>query len=261
MEVQTLVNGRIVTRAPTAADLALIIEVNDAPIPFWTPKLGFGSDREMWRASHGAMGIHDAAGFYSGRNLHALAALRHAILEISDPRSREALMFAFHRVRKPRVSPLSVERQASHQRDDRDSLHLVATLRMERLEPVPAESGRRAALLRALSRHRHRTGPGLSTLRHGPWLPCRPLDRHGLRGPLHSGPTSSTPDSSLLWDAWLGEATDQTAEIVVNQRRQRTGGGKDVATYGALLTQSFGELSRVLRPSGRGVLAFSNCRR
>jgi hypothetical protein len=65
-------------------------------------------------------------------------------------------------------------------------------------------------------------------------------------------------DSSLLWDAWLGVATDQSAEIVVNQRRNRHVGGKDLDAYARLLTDAFGELARVLRPGGRGVLAFSN---
>ena len=65
-------------------------------------------------------------------------------------------------------------------------------------------------------------------------------------------------DSSLLWDAWLGAETDQGAEIVVNQRRARTSGGKDLALYGDLMAKAFSEASRVLRPGGRAVLAFSN---
>src|SRR5438045_8708271 len=49
----------------------------------------------MWRAAHRSMGINDAAGFFTKRNLHALAALRHAIVAQNDGRIREALLFAF----------------------------------------------------------------------------------------------------------------------------------------------------------------------
>lgn len=66
--VQTHVAGegrRILQHAPTAAELALIGEVGDTVIPYWTPTLGFAADREMWRSAHGAMGIQDASGFYS----------------------------------------------------------------------------------------------------------------------------------------------------------------------------------------------------
>ena len=65
-------------------------------------------------------------------------------------------------------------------------------------------------------------------------------------------------DSSLLWDAWIGGQTDQTNEIVVNQRRRPEAGGKDLGLYGDLMTQAFAEAARVMRRGGRSVLAFSN---
>ena len=65
-------------------------------------------------------------------------------------------------------------------------------------------------------------------------------------------------DSSLLWDAWLGAETDQADEIVVNQKRPRASGGKDLDLYGGTMAKAFSEASRVMRRSGRGVLAFSN---
>src|SRR5207244_7414021 len=73
----------------------LIKESDAAPIPYWIPSVPFESDREMWRAGHRSMGITDVASFFTRRNLHALAALRHEIIHNSEGRVREALFFAF----------------------------------------------------------------------------------------------------------------------------------------------------------------------
>jgi hypothetical protein len=86
---------RIDAHRPTRKELALIEDAASTPIPYWIPDIPLGPEREMWRASHRAMGIADVAGFFTKRNLHALAALRHAIVGASTGRIREALMFAF----------------------------------------------------------------------------------------------------------------------------------------------------------------------
>ena len=65
-------------------------------------------------------------------------------------------------------------------------------------------------------------------------------------------------DSSLLWESWLGEWTDQRAEIVVNKHRAPAEGGKTLKDYGDCMRLAFEHASRVLKPSGRAVLAFSN---
>src|SRR5262249_35932521 len=65
-------------------------------------------------------------------------------------------------------------------------------------------------------------------------------------------------DSSLLWEAWLGELTNQSAEIVVNKHRTSAAGGKTVDDYAELMGQSFTHAARALKRGGRAVLAFSN---
>jgi transcriptional regulator with XRE-family HTH domain/16S rRNA G966 N2-methylase RsmD len=254
--VHTLVRGRIQTRSPTPADLALITEVHGAPIPFWIPQLAFGPDREMWRASHGAMGVKDAADFYTRRNLHALAALRHAILEIEDRRQRDALMFAFTGA----VNRASRRYQWNAKRPTNvmTGTLYISSLRYE--WNVWSLFKRKAAdVLRFYQRFPSTAAASQVYRRSATDLGCLAdgsIDMVFVDPPF--GSNIFYADSSLLWDAWLGEATDQASEIVVNQRRQGIGGGKNIETYGALLTQSFGELARVLRPGGRAVLAFSN---
>ena len=83
-------SNRIDSHAPTRAERALIEEAAKAPIPYWTPDVAFDSGREMWRAGHRSMGIVSASGFFTRRNLHALAALRHAIVSQSEGRIARA---------------------------------------------------------------------------------------------------------------------------------------------------------------------------
>ena len=78
-------SNRIDRHNPTREELALIDLAASSPIPYWVPRVAFNEDREMWRASHRAMGIVDVAGFFTKRNLHALAALRHAIVWQDEP--------------------------------------------------------------------------------------------------------------------------------------------------------------------------------
>ena len=86
---------RIDSHPPTREEVSLIEDTMRAPIPYWTPSVAFGPEREMWRAAHRAMGITCAADFFTRRNLHALAALRHMIIINAEGRVREALLFAF----------------------------------------------------------------------------------------------------------------------------------------------------------------------
>jgi hypothetical protein len=87
-------------------------------------------------------------------------------------------------------------------------------------------------------------------------LPDQSMDMIFMDPPFGSNIFYS--DSSLLWEAWLGDLMDQAAEIVVNKHRRAAGGGKTVEDYGERMRQSFAHASRVLKRGGRAVLAFSN---
>ena len=87
-------------------------------------------------------------------------------------------------------------------------------------------------------------------------LPDRCIDLIFMDPPF--GANIFYADSSLLWDAWLGQTSDQAAEIVVNKHRNPTTGGKTIHDYGELMTQALCNAARVLKLGGRAVLAFSN---
>ncbi len=247
---------RISSHPPTSQERALIAEIGSAPIPQWTPSTVFGADREMWRASHSAMGITDAAGFYTKRNLHGLAALRHAILAEPDLRLREALLFAFTGC----VNRASRRYQWNAKRPTNvmTGTLYISSLRYE--WNVWSLFRRKAAdVLRYYESFPDTSSKADVYQRSATDLSCIPdaaVDLVFVDPPF--GSNIFYADSSLLWDAWLGSATDQSAEIVVNQKRSRAVGGKDIAAYGGLLEEAFAEAGRVLRPGGRAVLAFSN---
>jgi DNA modification methylase/transcriptional regulator with XRE-family HTH domain len=249
-------SNRINTHAPTREERALIAESAKAPIPYWTPDVAFGPDREMWRAAHRAMGIVSAAGFFTRRNLHALAALRHAIIGQSDGRVREALMFAFTGA----VNRASRRYQWNAKRPTNvmTGTLYVSSLRYE--WNVWSLFRRKAADVLRYYRSFPATTAQVEVFQHSAaaldCLPDRSIDFVFMDPPF--GANIFYGDSSLLWDAWLGQMTDEAAEIVVNKHRNSAAGGKTLQDYGDLMGQSFSHAARVLKRGGRAVLAFAN---
>lgn len=249
-------SNRINAHAPTRAERALIEEAARAPIPYWTPDVSFDSDREMWRAGHRAMGIVAASDFFTRRNLHALAALRHAIIGQSEGRVREALMFAFTAA----VNRASRRYQWNAKRPTNvmTGTLYVSSLRYE--WNVWSLFRRKAAdVLRYYRSFPETTAQADVFQRSAADLDCLPdrsIDFVFMDPPF--GANIFYADSSLLWDAWLGQMTDETAEIVVNKHRNSAAGGKTIQDYGDLMGQAFSHAARVLKPGGRAVLAFSN---
>lgn len=248
--------NRIASHEPTEAELSLIAEVDSTPIPYWIPNEPFGSDREMWRASHAAMGITDVSHFFSKRNLHALAALRHAILTCTEGRAREALMFAFTAC----VNRASRRYQWNAKRPTNvmTGTLYISSLRYE--WNVWSLFKRKAADVRRYYETFPTTTVQAQVMnRSATDLTCIP---DGAVSMVFMDPPFGSnifyADSSILWEAWLGTMTDNSEEIVVNKSRARIGGGKTLDDYGQLMAKAFREASRVLAPGGYAVLAFSN---
>lgn len=241
---------------PTRAEIDLIDQINLATIPHWIPSLAFDRDREMWRAAHEAMGIRSAADFYTRRNLYGLSAIRHVIAPLPDQRIREALMFAF-------TAAVNRASRRYQWNEKRPTNVMTGTLYISSLRyewNVWSLFKRKVADVRryyeAFGDQRLRSEVYNRSANDLSCLPDGVADLAFVDPPF--GSNIYYADSSLLWDAWLGAETDQSKEIVVNQRRQSAVGGKDISDYGALLTDSLRELHRVTKTGGRTVVAFSN---
>lgn len=249
-------SNRIDTHAVTRSEAALIEDAERAPIPYWTPHVPFGSEREMWRGSHRDMGITTVEGFFTKRNLHALAALRHAIVCESFGRVREALMFAFTAA----VNRASKRYQWNAKRPTNvmTGTLYISSLRYE--WNVWSLFNRKARdVLRYYQAFPTTTTQAEVFQRSAADLDCLPdrsIDMVFMDPPF--GSNIFYADASLLWDSWLGRLTDENAEIVVNKGRKQALGGKSLTDYGDLMQQAFSHTARALKPSGRAVLAFSN---
>jgi DNA modification methylase/transcriptional regulator with XRE-family HTH domain len=241
---------------PTEAELALIAQAEKAPLLYWTPDVPFEEDREMWRAGHRAAGIGSVADFYTKRNLHALAALRHAILGVRDQRVRDALLFAF---------TASVNRASKRYQWNvkRPTNVMTGTLYVSSLRyewNVWSLFYRKAKDVIRYYEHLGRPQVTSTTLLASATnlshVPDGAIDFVFMDPPF--GSNIYYADSSLLWEAWLGRLTDQRNEMVVNKKRSIESGGKTLEGYGKLMTSAFAEVRRVLRPGGYAVLAFNN---
>jgi DNA modification methylase/DNA-binding XRE family transcriptional regulator/DNA-directed RNA polymerase subunit RPC12/RpoP len=247
---------RIDSHRPTQAELAVIEDSNSAPIPYWVPQQPFGRDREMWRAAHTAMGISDVSGFFTRRNLHALAALRHAIIDSAEGRVREALLFAFTAA----VNRASKRYQWNAKRPTNvmTGTLYISSLRYE--WNVWSLFRRKAAdVLRYYSVFPEAGGTAEVFQRSATDLGCLPdrsVDMVFMDPPF--GSNIFYADSSLLWESWLGEWTDPRAEIVINKHKGPSEGGHTLKDYGDRMRLSFEHAARVLKTGGRAVLAFSN---
>ena len=242
--------------APTNAELELIQRANASEILQWIPQVPFTAAREMWRAAHSAQGVDDVASFYTKRNLHALAAIRHEIHEENDERLRTALLFAFTGM----VNRASKRYQWNVKRPTNvmTGTLYIASLRYEWNVGSLFERKVRdvARFFEHLGTPRGRAEviqASATSLAH---LPDRCVDYVFMDPPF--GSNIFYADSSLLWDAWLGTLTDDRDEIVVNKHRPPQEGGKTLLDYQRLMTESFREVARVLKRNAYATLQFNN---
>ena len=252
---QSGISSRLV-RPLNELDMKLIADSDAAAIPYWLPNVPFDRSREMWRASHEKMGIRSAADFYSRRNLHALAALRHLIVKVENDRVRDALLFAFTAI----VNRASRRYQWNSKRPTNvmAGTMYVSSLRYE--WNVWSLFERKA---RDIVRYFQEFPRPESTVE------CLKSDARNLRNVPDSsidfvfmdppfGSNIFYADVSLLWDAWLGDETDRSTEMVVNKHLKADQGGKSLSDYESLITEAFSEVARVLKQPGNAVLVFSN---
>jgi len=252
----TLNARKIDHHTPTEHELRLVAQADTATIPFWIPQVNFSSDREMWRASHAAMGVSSVADFYSRRNLYALAALRHAILQEPDLRIRGALLFIFtatlnrasRRYQWNPKRPTNVMTGTLYISSVRYEWNVWSLFRRKAADAIRYYQDFTAPTTRAEAIQASATNLD--------FIPDAAIDLVFMDPPFGSNIFYS--DSALLWEAWLGAVTDERQEIVVNQRRLPATGGKSLEHYQRMLTASFSEVRRVLKSGASGVLAFSN---
>lgn len=242
-------------REPMPADLDLIIDLDARPIRDWYPRVPLGPDREMYiRSALHLHGITEVADFWTSRNLRAVARMWREIATVTDERLRQALAFAFtntvwHATRMRRYNARGGQRP------------LTGTLYIPQLSievnPANVFANKIAQLVRFYTSEPH--GPTSSVLR-GPAqrlpLPSSSLDYCFTDPPF--GANIFYADCAVVWESWLGDVTDTSAEAVVNRSLRPEAGGKTVDHYASLMAGAFSEIHRVLKPNAWTTIVFNS---
>ncbi len=230
--------------------------VDRASIPHWYPSVTWEPWREMWRAQHEVQGIATSADFFTARNLYALSSLWDAIGRVDEDLIRAGLRFVF----TASVNRAS-RRYQWHPR--RPTNVLSSTLYLASLNyefNVFSLFRRKLATITDMYRETWEA-PGSCEVHLGPaeqlsWIADHSVDYVFTDPPF--GSNIYYGDSSFLWEAWLGEHTDVTAETVVNRRLTPELGRTTLEDYEKAMSRAMGEISRAMRPDAWASLQFHN---
>lgn len=242
------------------ADLALLKRLKRRKVQHWIPSVPMGPDREMYRRSALHLrDIHDVADFWSHRSKLALSELWHNIGQVDDPAARSALQFAFtntawHATRMRRYNALGGQRPLT------GTLYIPQLIAEGNVFEIFRHQVRQVAKFYA-------THPALAAdnstvlARHSSatdlsWLPTSSIDYVFTDPPF--GANLFYGDCNVVWEAWLGQVTDLTDEIVVNRSLPTAEGGKTLTDYEKLLGDAFTEVRRVMSPTARASVVFHN---
>jgi DNA modification methylase len=223
------------------------------------PNVQINSDREMYiRSALKLHGIGRLSDFYTPRNLFALDRLYKSIQSVSDLRIRAALMLAFtntswhgSRMRRfnnrgghrPLTGTLYIPQLVSEGNVFEIFERKVKTLARFFSEIAKAPQSTWQSLTRTSA----------ADLGH---IPANSVDYVFTDPPF--GSNIFYADCNFLAESWLGELTDTSQEAVVNKSLKPEAGGKTLQVYQSLLSRSFSEMSRVLKPNSVGHVVFNS---
>jgi len=251
-------NGQRAERAPTSEDIAIIQEQSSVTPTDWYPEVDIDSTREMYiRSALHLQGIERISDFYMPRNLRALSRLWARIQQVGDERVRAALTFAFtntawHGTRMRRFNARGGQRP------------LTGTLYIPQLSSEANVLEVMRNKIRQLRSYYEALGDQdgpLPAVRLGSATRLAGIPDSSIDYVFTDPPFGSNlfyADCNLIWESWLGGLTPHQEEAVVNRSRDQSRGGKTVADYESLMSDSMCEIFRVLKPGAWATLVFHN---
>lgn len=264
-ECRTLQRGSI-----DPADLARLTRLGKQPVEHWLPTHPLTAHREMYRRSALHLrGIQTVADFWVHRSKLALADLWHQINTAAPNDVAPALRFAFtntawHATRmrrfnayggqRPLTGTLYIPQLVAEANVFEVFRHQVAQL--GRFYGAHPDLRNGAGASKSPTRDATHVYVRQSSATDLTWLPNASVDYVFTDPPF--GANLFYADCNLVWEAWLGSITDTAKEIVINRSLPAAAGGKTVNDYGRLLTASFREIARVLKPGARASIVFHN---
>jgi len=247
--------GTLVQGDPTTDALRRIDTIGRRRLKRWVPKVRIDPSREMYiRSALHLRDVRTVADMFAHRPKVALSRLWHEIGLVTDTAVRQALQFAFtntawHASRMRRYNAKGGQRP------------LTGTLFIPQLvsEPNVFEVFRHQVrqvcrLYEALPDSGVDVAQSSATdLR---WIADCSVDYVFTDPPF--GNNIHYADCNIVWESWLGNPTDHNQEIVVNKSRTAADGGRTLADYQKLLTDSFREAKRIVTDGGRISVVFHN---
>jgi DNA modification methylase len=243
-------------RKVSGAERDHILRFDRSAIRSWYPTTPFERWREMWRGQHGEQRIETAADFFTPRNLRALADTWASVNAEPDEMVRQGMRFAFTAA----VNRASRRYQWNPKRPTNvlSSTMYIASLSYE----FNVFSLVRRKMRSMIDLYREMQAfPGSTTVHQGPAQALQHVPDGSVDYVFTDPPFGSNifyADSSFLWEAWLGQATDTELEAVVHQSQRAEHGGKSVQDYEKLMADAFAEITRVLRPNCWASVMFHN---
>jgi 16S rRNA G966 N2-methylase RsmD len=255
--VSPAAGGKLVTGRPSGETKSALAGLRKRRLRYWVPDDKIDPSREMYiRSALQLRGIETVADFFAHRPKLALSRLWHALGCVEEQDVREALQFAFtntawHASRMRRYNAYGGQRP------------LTGTLFIPQLvsEPNVFEVFRHqvAQLIRfydKLPQTKDAVTVRRSDATDLAWLASGSVDYVFTDPPF--GNNIHYADCNIVWEAWLGDLTDNDREIVVNKSRRTEQGGKTVDDYESLLGEAFKEARRVVAADGRVSIVFHN---
>lgn len=249
--------GKLVHGDPTPEAVRQIEAIGRRRVEHWVPSALIEPSREMYiRSALHLRDVRTVRDMFARRPALALSRLWREIGQISDHSVREALQFAFtntawHGSRMRRYNAKGGQRP------------LTGTLFIPQLvsEPNVFEVFRHQVrqvcrLYEVLPDSAGDVEVAESSATDLRWLADGSVDYVFTDPPF--GNNIHYADCNIVWESWLGDATDHHQEIVVNKSRRVVDGGKTLADYQRLLTGAFREAKRVVTRDGRISVVFHN---
>jgi len=245
----------------TESERQSLADVEARPVPYWFPNTGFDESWEMWRGVHRDLNITDVSRFYTKRNLWALARYWHEIGQIEDTRVADALRFVFTSMCVKLATMLSnVSLRGPGKINLAGQLPgtlYVPSLFAERNVQTLMDTKLKAviAYVKAVSS----SFPlGKSVVHTGSAadmgiVPTATVDYIFTDPPF--GSNIFYADVNLIWESWLGRFTDESQEAVVHVKHKDK---NTLPDYARLMTESFAEMYRVLKPGRWASVVFHN---
>ena len=244
------------SRKVSRLEISKIAEISQLAIPPSFKDSALDAGREMMR--HGLLkrGVEKMSDFYTHRNLYALALFWQEFLALKDENVRRKLQFCFtsqvmRASRLRRMRPFGPGEQLS------GTLYIAAlTVETNVQNLLEHAVGEFCEVFPRWALHsQHDVFVRCGTATDMSEIPDASIDFVFTDPPF--GKNIFYADCAMLWESWLGFQTDESKELVVNERR--IGGNfKTTADYGKLMQSALSEIFRVLKPGRYAVVEFNN---